>query len=101
MKKKLTLLMLAALLMCGPSVMTSCGDNDDNEIELAQKKYLKSWNKCEALTALQEYVEDVTNPKSADYISEEDRIATFDMDGRAIPDVLRVQPAGVSRAGRS
>ena len=81
MKKKLTLLMLAALLMCGTSVMTSCGDNDDNEIELAQKKYLKSWNKCEALTALTEYVEDVTNPKSANYIPVEDRIATFDMDG--------------------
>ena len=81
MKKKLTLLMLAALLMCGISVMTSCGDNDDNEIELAQKKYLKSWNKCEALTALTEYVEDVTNPKSANFIPVEDRIATFDMDG--------------------
>ena len=81
MKKKLTLLMLAALLMCGTSVMTSCGDNDDNEIEIAQKKYLKSWNQCEALTALKDYVEDVTNPKSANYIPEEDRIATFDMDG--------------------
>jgi phosphoserine phosphatase len=81
MKKKLTLLMLAALLMCGTSVMISCGDNDDNEIELAQKKYLKSWNKCEALTALTEYVEDVTNPKSANFIPVEDRIATFDMDG--------------------
>ena len=73
--------MLAALLMCGTSVMTSCGDNDDNEIEIAQKKYLKSWNQCEALTALKDYVEDVTNPKSANYIPEEDRIATFDMDG--------------------
>jgi phosphoserine phosphatase len=61
--------------------MTSCGDNDDNEIELAQEKYLKSWNQCEALTALKDYVEDVTNPKSANYIPEEDRIATFDMDG--------------------
>ena len=81
MKKKLTLLMLAALLMYGTSVMTSCGDNDDNEIELAQKKYLKSWNDCEALKALKDYVEDVTNPNSANYIPVEDRIATFDMDG--------------------
>ena len=81
MKKKLTLLMLAALLMCGTSVMTSCGDNDDNEIELAQKKYFKSWNDCEALKALKDYVEDVTNPNSANYIPVEDRIATFDMDG--------------------
>ena len=81
MKKKLTLLMLAALLMCGTSVMTSCGDNDDNEIELAQKKYFKSWNDCEALKALKDYVEDVTDPNSANYIPVEDRIATFDMDG--------------------
>ena len=34
-----------------------------------------------ALTALQEYVKDVTNPNSPDFIKEEDRIATFDMDG--------------------
>ena len=81
MKKKLTLLMLAALLMCGTSVLTSCSDNDDNEIELAQKKYFKSWNDCEALKALKDYVEDVTNPNSANYIPVEDRIATFDMDG--------------------
>ena len=27
------------------------------------------------------YVEDVTNPQSPNYISKEDRIATFDMDG--------------------
>ena len=39
------------------------------------------WNSCEALTALQEYVQDVTNPSSANYIKPEDRIATFDMDG--------------------
>ena len=81
MKKKLTLLMLAALLMCGTSVLASCGDNDDNEIEVAQKKYFKSWNDCEALKALKDYVEDVTNPNSANYIPVEDRIATFDMDG--------------------
>jgi phosphoserine phosphatase len=73
--------MLAALLMCGTSVLASCGDNDDNEIELAQKKYFKSWNDCEALKALKDYVEDVTNPNSANYIPVEDRIATFDMDG--------------------
>ena len=34
-----------------------------------------------ALNALQEYVKDVTNPNSPDFIKEEDRIATFDMDG--------------------
>ena len=43
--------------------------------------YFTQWNTCEALTALKAYVEDVTNPKSANFINEEDRIATFDMDG--------------------
>ena len=80
MIKKLTVLMFAALLsFSGASAITSCS-NDDVEATV-QKSYFESWNKCEALTALQEYVEDVTNPKSPNYISEEDRIATFDMDG--------------------
>ena len=34
------------------------------------------------LTALTEYVEDVTNPKSVNFIKEEDRIVTFGMDVR-------------------
>ena len=42
------------------------------------------WNACEALTALQEYVTDVTNPESPNFIPVEDRIATFDMDGTFI-----------------
>ena len=46
-----------------------------------QKEYLKSWNSCSSLAALKEYVEDVTNKKSKNYIPVEDRIATFDMDG--------------------
>ena len=45
------------------------------------KDYFTLWNSCEALTALQEYVEDVTNPSSRNYIEPADRIATFDMDG--------------------
>ena len=45
------------------------------------KEYFTQWNSCTALTALQEYVQDVTNPSSANYIKPEDRIATFDMDG--------------------
>ena len=45
------------------------------------RQYFASWNNCDALSALQEYVEDVTNPSSVNYIREADRIATFDMDG--------------------
>ena len=43
--------------------------------------YFSLWNDCEALTALQGYVEDVTNPNSENFIPVDDRIATFDMDG--------------------
>lgn len=39
------------------------------------------WNPCESITALKEYVADVTNPNSKNFIAEEDRIVTFDMDG--------------------
>jgi phosphoserine phosphatase len=59
-------------------VLTSCSDDDSSA---AKKDYFPSWNKCEALTALQEYVEDVTNKNSKNFIPVEDRIATFDMDG--------------------
>jgi len=43
--------------------------------------YLTLWNDCDAVTALQAYVEDVTDPQSEHFIPVEDRIATFDMDG--------------------
>ena len=50
----------------------------------ATKHYFASWNDCAALTALQQYVEDVTDPASANYIPPKDRRATFDMDGTFI-----------------
>ena len=70
----------AILIVCGTTTtLTSCSKED--EVTQVSKEYFKTWNKCEALTALKEYVEDVTNPKSSNFIKEEDRIATFDMDG--------------------
>ena len=62
--------------------MVSCSKNDDEKsVTIVKKEYFQSWNQCEALTALKKYVEDVTNPKSANFIKVEDRIVTFDMDG--------------------
>ncbi len=80
--KELRVMTMALLLtiLCGASMLTSCS-SEDNEVTPAKHEYFKSWNSCEALTALQEYVEDVTNPQSPNYIDEDDRIATFDMDG--------------------
>jgi len=80
--KKSFLWMLAAILTFGSlsTTLVSCSSNDDDDTIVAKAKFTL-WNQCEALTALKEYVEDVTNPKSANYIIPEDRIATFDMDG--------------------
>ena len=83
--KQMKLWMLAAILIIsGASVLTSCG-NEDNSIVTPQqppaKEYFTLWNQCEALTALQDFVKDVTDSASANFIPAEDRIATFDMDG--------------------
>lgn len=50
----------------------------------SNNKQFKNWNECDALTTLKNYVKDVTNKKSKNYIPVEDRIATFDMDGTFI-----------------
>lgn len=61
------------------SILCSCSSTDNDN--LVKRDYFTKWNSCEALTTLKEYVEDVTNPNSKNYIKEDDRIATFDMDG--------------------
>lgn len=72
MKKSL----LLAIVSCS-AILIGCNKIDPD----TPKEYFPQWNSCESLTALQEYVQDVTNPTSANYIKPEDRIATFDMDG--------------------
>ncbi|MBB5227243.1 haloacid dehalogenase-like hydrolase [Treponema ruminis] len=47
----------------------------------SKENVFQFWNECESLSALTEFVEDVTNEKSENFIPEKDRIATFDMDG--------------------
>ena len=61
------------------SILCSCSSTDNDN--LVKRDYFTKWNSCEALTTLKDYVEDVTNPNSKNYIKEDDRIATFDMDG--------------------
>jgi len=73
--KRFTIRLLIVVISMG--VFCSC--NVQNEP--AKKDYFTLWNECTALTALQEYVQDVTNPQSANFIPVADRIATFDMDG--------------------
>ena len=74
-KRDINMLNKSLLLLCMPILaLSAC-----NHVE--KKDYFVSWNSCSSLTALKEYVEDVTNEKSKNYIPAEDRIATFDMDG--------------------
>ena len=80
--KKIFYWVMAATLVCSLPVLTSCSkDDDNNTVTQPTKEYFTQWNQCEALTALKNYVTDVTNPNSPNFIKEEDRIATFDMDG--------------------
>ena len=80
--KKILNWMFAAILVCGASVLTSCSkDDNDTVVQPAAKEYFTLWNQYDALTALKNYVKDVTNPDSKNFIPAEDRIATFDMDG--------------------
>ena len=82
MRKTIQWMFAAILVISGATMVTSCSKDDDNSsIVRPAKEYLTLWNQCEALTTLQDYVKDVTNPNSPNFIKEEDRIATFDMDG--------------------
>ena len=73
-------MLVAILNLCAPLMFTSCS-KDENTVTTVTKDYFTLWNSCDALAALQEYVKDVTNPASPNFIKKEDRIATFDMDG--------------------
>lgn len=74
MSKRILILLCSVTLILG-----GCGNT--RTLERARIDYFTLWNPCASLTALQEYVADVTNPASVNYIQEQDRIATFDMDG--------------------
>ena len=77
MRKHLYIFVLCTITLC---TFVGCSTNEPAQ----PKDYFTLWNQCEALTALQTYVEDVTNPNSPNYIEVSDRIATFDMDGTFI-----------------
>ena len=91
--KQTRLWMIAVIFTfcCGTTVFTSCNKNDNPVVPTPtptptplQREFFPNWNTCEALDVLQEYVEDVTYPRSANFITAEDRIATFDMDGTLV-----------------
>ena len=84
MKKNLFLILALLCMFAQGTMLTSCSKDDDKTVVQTPKEYFSSWNQCEALNTLKSYVEDVTNPNSVNFISVEDRIAAFDMDGTFI-----------------
>ena len=86
-KKVVALLILAALIFS----LFACGKKPEPEPEIPsvpettptiEEEVFEQWNPdAKSLQFLIEYVEDVTNEASADYIPVEDRIAVFDLDG--------------------
>ena len=72
---------LFPIIIAFAGILCACGESDNPVTPEVKKDYFTLWNTCEALNALQAYVEDVTNPNSANFIKAEDRIVTFDMDG--------------------
>ena len=65
-------------------ILCSSSKADDGTTVTSDNTCFTLWNTCHALTALQDYVADVTDSTSENFIPVQDRIATFDMDGTFI-----------------
>ncbi len=79
MKKKINTVVVSVMMCLS---MVSCGENK------TEKTYFTNWNECTSLTTLKEFVADVTDEKSKNFIPVEDRIATFDMDGTFVGELM-------------
>ena len=86
MRKKILAALTAGLIAFAPFTAVDAMPRDEiAAIHVKKAKDFKFWNKdAAAKQKLIEYVTDVTNKKSKNYIPPEDRIATFDMDGTFI-----------------
>lgn len=75
---------LAFVFFASMLFFASCSSSTQNEVNTQQKTSidpLPSWNDGEVKNAIVDYVEEVTNPESQNFIEVADRIATFDNDG--------------------
>ncbi len=86
MKKKILAALTAGLIACAPFTAVDAMPRDQiAAIQVKKAKDFKFWNKNSAAhKKLVEFVTDVTNKRSKNFIPVEDRIATFDMDGTFI-----------------
>lgn len=86
MHKKILAAVTAGLIAFAPFTAVDAMPRDQiSAIQVKKAKDFKFWTKNSvAHKKLVEFVTDVTNKKSKNYIPPEDRIATFDMDGTFI-----------------
>ncbi len=83
MKKKILAAITAGLIAFGGFGAVNAASRDEiAAIQVKTATDFQYWNAdSPTKQKIIEFVEDVTNPNSANYIPPEDRIATFDMDG--------------------
>lgn len=84
MRKKILAALTAGLIALGSFCLPTQAATRDEiaAIHVVKASDFQYWNDdSPTLQKIVDFVEDVTNPKSANYIPPEDRIATFDMDG--------------------
>ena len=83
MRKKLLAAVIAGIFTFGSFGMTQAAPRSEiAAINVETSSDFRYWNEdSPTKQKIIEFVEDVTNPYSANYIPPEDRIATFDMDG--------------------
>ncbi len=83
MKKKILAALTAGLIALGSFGVSEAASREEiAAIHVEKASDFKYWNEdSPTKQKIVEFVEDVTNPFSANYILPEDRIATFDMDG--------------------
>ena len=83
MKKKILAAIAAGLIAFGSFGVTNAASRAEvAAINVQTAADFQYWNEnSPTLAKIVEFVEDVTNPYSENYIPPEDRIATFDMDG--------------------
>ena len=72
--KKIVSILIVCVMLCG--IFTGCAQTPNNE------ESFTTWvDGSTPIAELKEYVDDVTNEKSKNFIPVEDRIAVFDLDG--------------------
>jgi len=79
-KYLVTIVSTLALIYC----TNSCNEKSTQETVVASEMSLEplpSWQEGQTKAAIVDFVEDVTNPQSQNYVDVRDRIATFDNDG--------------------